>query len=191
MDFSDADRLALFVGPPTGTEGGCSFGTCFFTQVRSARVAPRGAVVPGAERVVAIPATESVGSLSVVAGWSFSSRIAALLDVELASRWKGDGFEHVLGGVVLRYSPAWRLWVEAGPSFGDLEYIFNSGTFELGLTNEAARVHGEGVLAAAGYEIAKKRTWRVDLQVRGSAMWYDELRTTTVSVQVGIHRRRS
>jgi hypothetical protein len=191
IDFANEERLALYVGAKTTAEGGCSFGTCFFTQVRSARVAPRGTVVPGAEQVVSFPASQSVGSFSFVAGWSFSPRVAALLDAELAARWEGDGFGQVLGGIVVRYSPVGRLWVEAGPSFGDLQYVFNSDSLGQFHENEAARVHGEGVLAAMGYELVRKRTWRVDGQLRVSAMWYDELRTTSLSLQLGIHRRRS
>lgn len=189
--FGGADRLALFVGAATATEGSCVASSCIVTQVRSGRVAPRDSTLPGTRRVVPFPTSQNGGVMSLVAGWSFSPRFAALIDGELAGGWGDERFDNIVGGFVFRYSPAPRVWVEAGPAFGQLEYRYDINSFEQGITDTAARVEGEGLLAAAGFEVVRKPTWRVDAQARLGMVWYQGLRATNLSVQLGIHRRRS
>jgi hypothetical protein len=189
--FGDADRLALFVGAATSTEGSCVASSCIVTQVRSGRVAPRGSTLPGTRRVVPFPRRQDAGSISMLLGWSFSPSLAVLGDADMALGWADERFDHLVLGVVVRYSPASRVWLQAGPAFGQLEYRYGINSFEQGITDTAARVEGGGVLAAAGYEILRKPTWRLDAQARAGMVWYEQLRATNISVQLGIHRRRS
>lgn len=187
----DAEQLALFVGAGTGSETTCFYTTCTVTRWRAARVAPREAALPGSEFAVPFPDSQGGASLSMVVGWSFSNRIAALLDADLSGNWSGDGFAHLVVGLVLRYSPGQRWWVEAGPAFGELSYQFDARSYDLVITQSAARVDGEGLLAAVGLELMRRPSWLVDVQARYGTVWYTGLRTTNASLQLGIVRRRS
>lgn len=121
--------------------------------------------------MVSFPTSQDSGVPSFVAGWSFSPRFAVLIDGELAGGLEDERFDNIVVGLVVRYSPAPRVWVEAGPAFGQLEYRYDINSFEQGITDTAARVEGEGLLAAVGFEIARKPTWRVDAQARVGMVW--------------------
>lgn len=189
--FSDAANLSFAVGPAVGMDGYCSYGYCTFSERRLGRVVPRNSVPADAARVVPLPAREKGMGVSFVFGWAFSPKLAALADGDLAGGLGAESFDNELVGFVLRYSPRPRLWVEAGPAFGELAYHYDSQSFDNGSVDRAGRTEGEGALVAAGVELVRKEKWRLDLQARVGAMWYEHHRATNFSLQLGVSRRRS
>jgi hypothetical protein len=182
ISFGGAQSLVLVIGGPTGTltfpYGG---GTI---ELRAGEVVSRSLVPVGAEGVVPIPSVQNGVGGSLHFGWSFSRRFAALLDFDVVGSWD-NGFDQLVGGPVARYSPTSRLWIEAGPAFGEVRYALADSVVE----DVAGR--GSGVLVGAGVAIVRKPTWLLDVEARVATLWYDKLRATNLSAQLAVSRRRS
>jgi hypothetical protein len=179
--FGGAEDLALVIGSATGTLTLPRGGTF---ELRAGQVVPRALVDVAPDRLVPIPSRQDGAALSLQIGWSFSRRFALLVDIDDSGGWS-DSFSHLLGGVVMRYSPAPRLWLEAGPASGDVSYGFGKSIAQ----NVAGR--GTGILVCAGVALVRKPMWMLDLQARSGTLWYEQFRATNLSVQLGIIRRRS
>lgn len=180
--FGRAEDLALVIGGATGTLTLPYAGTSF--ELRAGRVVPRALVDAAPDLLVPIPSSQDGAALSLQFGWSFSRRFALLVDIDGSGGWS-DSFSHLLGGFVMRYSPAPRLWLEAGPASGDLSYGFGKSIAQ----DVAGR--GTGILVGAGVALVRKPMWMLDLQARSGTLWYEQFRATNLSVQLGIIRRRS
>jgi hypothetical protein len=181
MRFRGAEDLVLVVGGPTGTitfpHGG---GTL---ELRSGEIVSRTLVPPGIAGVVPFPARQNGAALSLQFGWSFSRRLAVLLDFDVGGGWD-NSFNHLVGGPQLRYSPSSRLWIEAGYASGELTYGFSKSVAQIPGT-------GRGIFVAAGVPLVRRTMWMLDLQARSGTLWYEQFRATNLSVQLGIIRRRS
>lgn len=177
VSFSGAENLAVVIGGPTRRRTVSYLGTTF--EVATGEVVSRSLVPADAERIVPIPSSDNGLGLSLHVGWSYSPRWAALLEFDGSGGY--EGFTNYVGGLVARYSPASRVWIEAGPAFGDLGYDSNVNIEGVGV----------GALVGAGVEMVKKPKWRLDLQVRAGTLWYRQFRATNTSAQLGISRRRS
>lgn len=182
VDFGGAEDLALVIGGPTGTLTFPSGGGTI--EVRRGQIVSRSLVPADAEGVVPIPSNENGLGISFQAGWSFSPRFAALLDFDIAGKLH-DSFDNFIVGIVARYSPTSRVWIEAGPAFGELRYG-SSGSV---VHDFAGR--GSGVLVGVGVAIVKRPVWYLDVQARAGTLWYEQFRATNVSAQLGVSRRRS
>lgn len=181
--FNGAEDLALVFGDVTGVIILNPL-TGQTLNVRSGQLVPRALVAANPEHVVPLPSSQDGVTLSLQVGWSASRRFALLADFDLGGAW-GDSFTHVNGAALARYSPSSRLWVEAGPTSGELSYGYQDSVVQ----NIAGT--GKGVLFGAGFVLLRKPIWLLDLQARSSMLWYDQLRATNVSVQIGVLRRRS
>lgn len=162
-------------------------------ETRSARVVPSGASV-GADRVVPFPAREGGFGLVMDLGYAFSPRLAVLVDVDLLAGVSSESFSQIMGGFVVRYSPTSRLWVQAGPASGEVNYGFtNPGDTTTGLpgvsaTTEDGAVSGHGFLAAAGVSVLRKPSWSLDVQARYGKCWYQGFQGTNLSLAVTVGR---
>jgi hypothetical protein len=172
-------RRALAISPAYGQETVVVWGTGHTWNVRDARVVNAGEDVPGAERVVPLPAREGAGSLSMAGGYAFNRRVAVLVDVEVAGGLSAADFNHAVGSFVVRYWPISRLWAEAGPAFGDLGYGMDNSTVRSG------SITGDGIHGSAGLLILRRPKWSLDLQARFSTIWYDGFRASTVTLALG------
>jgi len=177
--FGGAEDLVLVIGGPTGTIpllGGESL------EARAGELVPRTLVPVDSEGVVPMR-NQRGAAASLQFGWSFSRRLAVLLDFEANGGWD-DSFNHVMGGPQVRYSPTSRLWVQAGPALGELSYGFSSSVVRI-------PGRGKGFLVAAGLILLRRPMWLLDVQVRSLPLWYDQFHANNMSVQLGIIRRRS
>ena len=181
VSFGGAKDLAVVIGGPTRRRTVNLYGTTF--EVATGEVVSRTLVPADAESIVPMPSTDSGLALSLHVGWSYSPRWAALFEFDGAGGYE-DSFTNFIGAFVARYSPASRVWVEAGPAFGDLGYNLNGSLVDI----EGV---GGGALVGAGVEIVKKPKWRLDVEVRAGTLWYREFRATNISAQLAISRRRS
>ena len=181
--FSGAEDLALVFGDVVGTIPLCCVGGTT-VDVRFGQLVPRSLLPANPEHVVPLPSSQDGATVSLQIGWSASRRLALLADFDLGGAW-GDSFTHLNGAAVARYSPGSRLWLEAGPTSGDLSYGYKDSVIQ----NIAGT--GKGLLLGAGFVLLTKPIWQLDLQVRWSTLWFDQFRTTHVSGQLGILRRRS
>ena len=181
VDFGGAEELALVIGGSTGTLTFPSGGGTI--EVRRGQIVSRSLVPADAASVVPIPSSENGLGISFQAGWSFSPRFAALLDFDIAGKLH-DSFDNFIVGIVARYSPTSRLWIEAGPAFGELRYG-SSGSV---VHDFAGR--GTGVLLGVGVAIVKRPVWYLDVLARAGTLWYEQLRATNISAQLAISRRR-
>jgi hypothetical protein len=177
VSFGGAKDLAVVIGGPTRRRTVSYLGTSF--EVTTGEVVPRMLIPADAESIVPIPSVESGLAVSLHVGYSYSPRWAALFEMDGAGGYE-DSFTNFMGAFVARYSPASRVWIEAGPAFGNLTY--NNVDIE-GL--------GAGGLVGAGLEIVKRPKWRIDVELRAGTLWYREFRATNLSAQLAIGRRRS
>ena len=183
LNFGGAEGLVLMTGKSIGTIVLLPSGETL--DRRAGRILPRALVPADAEGVVPIPARQDGAALSLQLGWSFSRRFAILADFDINAGW-GDSFNQIVGAGVLRYSPTPRLWLQAGPATGDLSYGFSTRS----VAQDVAGT-GAGFLVAGGLVVLQKPRLLLDLQARCGTVWFDQFRGTSLSVQVGIMRRRS
>lgn len=181
--YSGAAGLALAVGPQISQQVSAYGGMAITT--RDARVVPAGGVPPeGTVAVVPFPESETQVSFSFHGGYALSRRFALLVDVQMGGGFSGTSFDQIVGGYVLRYSPAPRLWVQAGPGTGQLW-----GHYDQAKTPDMrSRV---GLLAAAGLVLSQKKSWALDLQVRFARLPHDGFTTSRLHVAIGAGKRRS
>jgi hypothetical protein len=184
VGFGGAEDLAVVVGGPTRLRTFGLFGaTLDVFDVSTGEVVPRTLVPADAESILPIPSSENGMAVSLHVGWSFSRRWATLFDFDVAGGYD-DSFMNYMGGFVARYSPASRIWIEAGPAFGNLGYGSGGSIVDI-------KGVGTGGLAAVGVELVQRPKWRLDLEVRAGTLWYREFRATNLSAQLAIGRRRS
>jgi hypothetical protein len=183
MSFAGAAGRAVAVGPVTRVVV-ISFDGTSVGQRRLQLVDPSQPPPPGTVFVATFPASSSAGGLTLHGGYAFSPRIALLADAEVMSSW-GNGFNNAIFAAVIRYRPARRAWVEAGPARGDLGY----GYQDTGSVGNS--IAGSGFLTAAGITVVVKPKWTVDLQARYGTIWYDGLRATDMSFGLSVGRVRS
>ena len=183
MSFAGVDGRAIAVGPVTRAVV-ISFDGTAIGQRSVGLVDPSLPPPPGTVRVATFPDSMSAAALTLHGGYAFSPRVALLADAELMAPW-GDGITNGIFAAVLRYRPARRVWVEAGPARGDLGY----GYQDTGSVGDS--ITGTGFLAAAGLSVVAKPKWTVDLQARYGTVWYDGLRARDVSFGLSVGRVRS
>jgi hypothetical protein len=98
-----------------------------------------GADTVGVAHLVAFPAAETSAGFSFHLGYAFSRRVALLLEAELVGGVE-SGFSTAMGGVVVRYWPTSRLWLEAGPASGDLHSQLSGSICEIHLCQHAVHM---------------------------------------------------
>jgi hypothetical protein len=182
LSFPGGGDRALAIGPVVEHQTFAVWGTSTTTDVRDAMVVRAGEDVPGAERVVPLPAHEGAGSLSMSGGYAFNRRVAVLLDVEVSGGLGASDFNHAVGSFAVRYWPTYRVWAEAGPAFGDLGYGMENSTVRSGA------ITGDGIHGAVGVALVRKPKWSLDVQARFSTIWYDGFRATTAGIAFGASR---
>jgi hypothetical protein len=96
-----------------------------------------------------------------------------------------DGFNQLIAAAVVRYSPASRLWVEAGPAAGDMAYGYKGGATAQG------SITGNGFAVAAGIRVVQRDKWSLDVQGRYGRIWYDGFEASNVSFGFSAGRTRS
>jgi hypothetical protein len=183
MAFPGAEDEAVAVGDVTDGIV-LPYGVGLIGQ-RSILLVDRSAVPPAGTVFTALfPRSASGAGATLHGGFAFSPRIALLLDMEMLAP-KSAGFNHAIFAAVVRYWPARRVWIEAGPATGDIGYsVDNTGT-------NPGSITGSGVLAAAGVAVAKKRTWTVDMQARYGQIWYNGFQARNLSLGLSVGRVRS
>jgi hypothetical protein len=132
--------------------------------------------------VVGLPSSEDAAGLSMHAGYAFSRRLALLLEIDLAAGVDSRAFTTVFGGVVARWWPTRRVWLEAGPASGDLSY-----TYEMTSVEKFSGT-GVGVRAAAGVSVLRRPRWSLDLEGRYGKLWFDGLQVQAVSFGLSASR---
>ncbi len=196
MRFSGAEGLAVAVGDVTDYQAYSSFGVIAVTETRSARVTSKDNPPANADRVAAIPAQQSAAGLSMNAGWAFSRQVSVLADFQIMSGTTNEGFEQSTVGLLVRFSPASRFWVEAGPAYGDLQYHYKSATVsrvlaEATTLTEAGAISGGGGLVAAGVSVVRKPKWSLDLHARYSRIFYEGFRGSNLCFGLTASKRPS
>jgi hypothetical protein len=114
------------------------------------------------------------------AGYAFSRRTAVLARVGVAAGYENGSINQVVGGVVVRFWPAARLWLEAGPAFGDLAVGTDDGSMI-----SPGSITGSGYQARAGGSLIRKPRWTLDLEGGWSSVSYDGFKSNTVTFAVG------
>src|SRR5437762_5985273 len=182
MSFGSDEPLALVIGESIGTIDLRGGGTL---DAREGQLVPL-AMVPADLKamVVPLPSRQNEFAVSVEIGWSASRRLAILADFDLGGGWS-DSFTHLTGAAVVRYSPVRWLWLQGGPAGGDISYGFGKN----GVVQDIAG-GGGGFKVAAGIVVLQKRKLQLDLEVRSVTLWFDQLRATNMSAQMGVRRRR-
>jgi hypothetical protein len=137
----------------------------------------------GTEWTVPFPTSAGGAGISMHFGYAFSPGVAVLADFEVLAPIS-EGFNQVVGAAVVRYSPASRIWLEAGPAGSDLRYGYHGGVAD-------GDIGGAGVMAAVGVNVVQKPKWTLGLQARYSRMWYDGFETSSLSFGVSAGRVRS
>lgn len=181
LGFPGGEGQALALGPVDGQERVPGMAGTF--GVRSARVVRKGESVAGADRVVPLPRSEGAGSFSMHGGYAFDRRVALLLNVEFAGGLAASDFNHAVGGVALRFWPASRFWIEAGPAFGDLGYGDEHSVVR------SQSITGTGFRGVAGVAVLRKPKWSLDLEVRYSRIAYDGFQATAALFGVSASMR--
>jgi hypothetical protein len=152
-------------------------------STRSAKVVPADAVLPDAELTVAFPESEGTGGFAMHGGYAFNRRVALLLSVGLSAGVAQYGINHVVGGPVVRVWPASRLWLEAGPAFGDIRVGLDDGT-----TSRSGAIKGSGFQTRAGVSVIRKPRWTLDAEAGYSRLAYDGFKANTVTFAIGASR---
>jgi hypothetical protein len=180
LSFPGAGDRALALSPVVGQKSVGYGGT---VDVRDAVVVAAGESVPEAALVVPFPESEGAAGLSMHAGYALNRRVAVLLQVGVASGVSDAAFSHATGAFVVRFWPASRLWLEAGPAFGDLGYGYEDSVVRSGA------IKGSGFHGSAGVTLLRRARWSLDLEARYSSVGYDGLRVDTATFAIGASRR--
>jgi opacity protein-like surface antigen len=178
--FQSGESLVVAVGPVDGYDVMPYAGQ---VGTRSAKVVPASAATPGAEFRVPLPASEGTGGFSFHGGYAFNRRVALLMNVGLSAGVTDASVNHVVGGFVARVWPTSRLWLEAGPAYGDMaiatgdDSIIRSGS-----------ITGSGYQVRAGVSLVRKTRWTFDLEGGYSSLGYDGFKANTVTFALGASR---
>jgi hypothetical protein len=181
MSFVGAEGKAVAVGPVTS-----------FVDSAGAIIPRRplqvidASATPPPDTVHVVPFPDSVGGTgaNVHLGWAFSPRLAILGAGDFMESDDTDFGTTVLSAVV-RYRPVSRVWIEAGPAWGDIRYSFQHGQ------SEPNSITGEGFVAAAGVSILAKPKWTLDVQGRYGHIWYEGFQGRNLSFGLSVGRIRS
>ena len=179
LSFPGAGDRALALSPVLGQQSVGYGGT---VDVRDAVVVAADASVPDAAIVVPFPESEGAAGLSMHAGYAFNRRVAVLLQVGVASGVSTAAFNHATGAFVVRYWPASRLWLEAGPAFGDLGYGYEDSVVRSGA------IKGSGFHGSAGVSVMRRAKWSLDVEARFSSIGYEGFRANTATFAIGASR---
>jgi hypothetical protein len=179
LSFPGAGDRALALSPVVGQQ---SIGYGGTVDVRDAVVVAAGESVPAAELVVPFPDSEGAGGLWMHAGYAFNRRVALLLQVGVASSASSAAFNQATGAFVVRFWPASRLWLEAGPAFGDLGYGYEDSVVRSGA------VKGSGFHGSAGVSVLRRAKWSLDLEARFNSIGYEGFRANTATFAIGASR---
>jgi len=179
--FTGAEGLAVAVGPVVDAQ---VFGGQLMEQRQLDLIDASAAPPPGTVHVASIPRSQGGGALTLHAGYAFSPRVALLADMEFMTS-VDDGFGNGVFAAVLRYRPARRVWIEAGPSRGDLAYGYQDAG------SKSNSITGSGFLAAGGISVLSKERWTLDVQGRYAKIWYPGFQARNASVGLSIGRVRS
>jgi hypothetical protein len=174
--FPGGEGRVVAVSPIHGAQP--SYG--YYQPTRSAKVVAADAVPPDAEFAVPLPASEGTGGFAMHAGYAFSRRAAVLARVGVSAGYENGSLNQVVGGVVVRFWPAARLWLEAGPAFGDLAVGTDDGSMI-----SPGSITGSGYQARAGASVIRKPRWTLDLEGGWSSVGYDGFKSNTVTFAVG------
>jgi opacity protein-like surface antigen len=182
LSFAGAEKAAVALGPVDGQETISVGGVTTAYDLRSAWMVPRGASAAGAEIVVPF-ANQGAGGLSMHGGYAFNSHVAVLMDVGFWAGGGPRGYSQAVGSFVVRVWPVSRLWLEAGPAFGDLGYSDQTSTVRDGTFK------GSGFTAMAGLSLLRQASWSLDLEARYSRIGYEAgVQANTLAVQLGAGR---
>ena len=183
MGFTGAEGLAVAVGPVDHVEillfGGRGVAERRLQVIDADATPPEGTV-----HVARFPDSTAGGAVTLHGGYAFSPTVALLADLEVMGS-AHDGFGNAIFAAVLRYRPARRVWIEAGPAAGDLSY----GYEDTGSVSNS--VTGTGFLAAGGISVLKKERWTLDVQARYGKIWYEAFQARNLSLGLSIGRVRS
>jgi hypothetical protein len=174
--FPGGEGRVVALGPIHATQS--SYG--YYQATRSAKVVAANAVPADAELAVPLPASEGTGGFAMHAGYAFSPRAAVLARVGAAAGYDNGSINQVVGGVVVRFWPAGRLWLEAGPAFGDLAVGTDDGS-----TISPGSITGRGYQARVGGSVIRKPRWTLDLEGGWTSIGYDGFKSNTVTFAVG------
>jgi opacity protein-like surface antigen len=180
LAFPGGQDNAVALGPVVGTLE--VPGTGSSVGVRDARVITAGDSAPEAEFLVPLPAREGAGGFSMHAGYAFNPRVAVLLEVGITAGTSSPSYNHAVGTFAVRCWPASRLWVQAGPAFGDLGY----GSGDTVVRSQS--ITGLGFQGGAGVSVLRKPRWSLDLEARYSNVGYDGFRASSLTLGVGASR---
>ena len=175
--FPGGEGRVIAVGPVDGVEKTPYAGE---VSLRSAKVVPANAVSPDTEYSVPLPGSETTGGFSMHGGYAFSRRIALVARVGLSAGYDQGSINQVVGGVVARFWPTSRLWLEAGPAFGDIAVSVGDGT-----VIRSGSITGSGFQARAGVSVVRKPRWTLDVEAGLSGVDYDGFKSNTVTFAVG------
>ena len=173
LGFPGGEGLVLALGPAASRENVAGTGE---VRVRGAKVVRAGEAPAGAEILVPLPAGEGAGGFSMHGGYAFNRRVAVLLDVGVSGGLSTSDFNHAVGSLLVRLWPTSRLWVEAGPAFGDL------GFGSEGSVVRSGSITGAGFQGVAGVSVLRKPRWSFDVEARYGRIGYDGFSATTFTL---------
>jgi opacity protein-like surface antigen len=178
--FPGGEGRVIAIGPVDGVEQMPYMGE---VSVRSAKVVPASAVTPDTEYTMPLPASEATGGFSMHGGFAFNKRVALMAKVGISAGYDDGSINNLVGGVVARFWPTSRLWLEAGPAFGEISVSPGDGTLI-----RSGSIKGTGYQARAGVSVVRKPRWTLDLEAGYSGVDYDGFKANTVSFAVGASR---
>ncbi len=121
--------------------------------------------------------------LDIHLGGMLTPRLALMFDGSGVAHTEENGSViHIIDTVAAQYWVTPRVWLKGGLGIGRLSVNDRDG-------NEiAASETGTGALFAAGVELVQSRTFALDLQLRASAVSYDNVDTISMtSLTVGVN----
>jgi hypothetical protein len=94
----------------------------------------------------------------------------------------GGSVVHVIDTVAAQFWVTPRIWLKGGLGIGQLSVSDEAGN------RVAASETGTGVLFAGGVELLQTRSFAMDLQLRGSAVTYEDAQTISMgSLNLGFN----
>ena len=125
------------------------------------------------------------GDCDTLSGLGLDIHLGGMLTPRLALMFDGSGVAHAIegGGTIVhvidtaaaQYWITPRVWIKGGLGIGQLSVNDDEGN------RVAASETGAGVLLAGGVELVQTRGFALDLQLRASAVNYDDADTITMS----------
>lgn len=122
--------------------------------------------------------------LDIHLGGMITPRLALMFDGSGVAHSLEDGGSvvHVIDTIAAQYWVTPRVWVKGGVGVGQLSVNDDTGA------RVAESETGTGVLLAGGVELLQTESFALDLQLRGSAVTYDEANTISMgSINLGFN----